>query len=166
MKPVRESLEDHLGSHQVAHVVYGTILGLALVVVLGQHPPRASVVIVWILATAVAVALAELFSEVVDVETSERRRVTRHQLVGMLDAAAAVAVGVAFPAVYFVFAAIGLVELDTAFTIATWSGVGLIGLYGYMASRLAGLSVAASLVRAALVALIGAALVTLKVVVH
>jgi len=38
---VRTSLEAHLGSRQVAKVVYGSIIGLSLVVVLDHDPPRA-----------------------------------------------------------------------------------------------------------------------------
>ena len=48
------------------------------------------------------------------------------------------AFGVAFPAVFFVLAALGAITIDTAFTIARWSGLGLIGFYGYVAGRLAG----------------------------
>lgn len=66
----------------------------------------------WLLGTAVAVALAELYSEVVGTETSERHRVTRHQLRHMFDDAAAVAFGVAFPAVFFLPAAVGVIRAE------------------------------------------------------
>lgn len=69
MPVMRASLEAHLGSRQVARVVYGSIIGLALVVALESKPPSAGVMVVWLLGTAVAVGLAEVFSEVVGVET-------------------------------------------------------------------------------------------------
>ena len=47
----------------------------------------------WLLISAVAVALAELYSEVVGAETSERHRVTSDQLSPMLASAGAVALG-------------------------------------------------------------------------
>ena len=34
----------------------------------------------------------------------------------------------------------GLFEIDTAFSIAKWTGLGLIGFYGYWAARFAGAS--------------------------
>jgi hypothetical protein len=163
---VHAGLESHLGSHQVARVVYGSIIGLALVVVLEAHPPSAALAICWMLATAVAVALAELFSDVVGVETRERHRVTRHQLARMTDDCVAVAFGVAFPALFFLLAALRVIELGTAFDLAKWSGLALIGFYGFWAARFAGASVAAALFRGAGVALVGGALIALKALIH
>jgi hypothetical protein len=163
---VRATLEAHLSSRQVARVVYGSIIGLVLIVVAEAHPPRTGVVIGWLLATAVAVALAELYSEIIGVETRERHRVTRTQVVGMLDDAGAVAFGVAFPMVFFVLAAFGVFELGTAFTIAKWSGLALIGFYGYWAARFSGAPVPRALLQGAVVALVGGALIALKVLLH
>jgi hypothetical protein len=64
--------------------------------------------------------------------------VTRQQLGPMLEDAGAVALGVGFPAVFFGMAVPGLVQLDIAFAVAKWTGLGLIGFYGYWAARLAG----------------------------
>jgi VIT1/CCC1 family predicted Fe2+/Mn2+ transporter len=163
---VRAALETHLQSRQVARVVYGSIIGLALVVAIQAHPPRTGVVVGWVFGTAIAVALAELYSEIVGVETRERHRVTRAQLADMLDDAGAVAFGVAFPDLFFLLAAMGVLELDTAFRIAKWSGLALIGCYGYWAARLSGAPVGRSLVRGGVVALIGAGLIALKALLH
>jgi len=163
---VRAALEAHLGSQQIARIVYGSIVGLTLVVALDDHPPSAGVMTAWLLLTALAVGLAELYSEVVGAETRERHRVTRHQLAHMLDGAAAVAFGVAFPAAFFVLSVVGLIGLETAFAVAKWGGLALIGFYGYWASRFSGASVVGALLRAALVAVIGAALVIVKALLH
>jgi len=163
---VRTAVEAHLGSRQVARVVYGAIIGLAFVVVIEAHPPRTGVVIGWLLGTAVAVALAELYSEVIGVETRERRRVGRAEVVEMLDDAGAVAFGVAFPDVFFILAALGVLQLDTAFAMAKWSGLGLIGFYGFWAARFAGAGVPRALLQGALVALVGGALIALKAFLH
>ena len=163
---MRTTLEQHLGSRQVGRVVYGSIIGMALVVTLDSHPPTASVMALWLLGTAVAVGLAEVYSEVVGAETSTRKPVRRSQLHPMLEDALAVGFGVSFPAVFFLLAALGVLSIETAFSIAKWSGLGLIGFYGYWAARFSGATRGGALVKAAMVALVGVGLIALKAVVH
>jgi hypothetical protein len=55
---VWSGLEDHLGSEQVSRVIYGAIIGMALIVVLEQHPPSPGVIAGTLIATGLAVALA------------------------------------------------------------------------------------------------------------
>lgn len=147
-------------------MVYGSIIGLALLVVVEAHPPRTGVVIGQFLGTAVAVALAEVYSDVIGVETRERHPVGRADIAGMLDDALAVAFGVAFPDVFFLLAALGVLDLDTAFTVAKWSGLALIGCYAYWAARFAGAGIVRALVRAAALSLVGVGLIALKVFLH
>src|SRR6185503_7631999 len=123
---------------QVSRVLYGSIIGLALVVALEAHPPKPEAVVATLLATAIAVGLAELYSDVVGTETRTRARVGRAQMAGMLDEVLAVAAGVAFPAMFFILAAFELIEDDTAFDLAKWSGLGLITAYAFAAARLTG----------------------------
>ena len=163
---MRRAIEAHLRTRPVARVIYGAIIGMAIVVSLEAHPPRAGVVAGTLLATAVAVGLAEVYSEVVGVETRSRRRVERGELRHILDDVAAVAFGSSFPAVFFLLAAAGVLEVHTAFTIAKWSGLGLISFYGFVAGRLAGAGVAASLVQALAVGVVGGVLIAFKVLVH
>jgi hypothetical protein len=163
---MRASLERHLGSRQVGKVVYGSIIGLALVVAIENHPPKPGVMAVWLLGTALAVGLAEIYSEVVGHETSTRQPVTRPDVRHMIDDAAAVAFGVAFPAVFFLLSAFGLMDVERAFTIAKWTGLGLIGFYGFWAARFAGAAPHRALFKGALVALVGAGLIALKALVH
>ena len=70
-------VEDHLRSNQVSRVIYGSIIGLALVVALEPDPPRPAVMIGTLAGTGVAVGLAELYSELVGTEVRTRRRVDR-----------------------------------------------------------------------------------------
>jgi VIT1/CCC1 family predicted Fe2+/Mn2+ transporter len=163
---VRATLESHLGSRQVARVVYGAIIGLTLIVAVEDHPPSAAVMAAWLVLTGVTVALAEVYSEVIGVETSERHRVTRHQLAHLLGQGWAVLLGVAFPAVFFLLAVVGVLELHTAFASARWSGLGLIGFYGYWAARFAGAPVPRAVAQAAAVATIGALVIAFKVLLH
>ena len=163
---VRRAVKAHLGSHQVARVIYGAIIGLALVVALEHHPPPPGVVVTTLLATAVAVGLAELYSEVLGTQARTRQRVGVADVPNLVHEVVAVTLGIAFPSVFFILAAFGVLEEDAAFTVAKWSGLALIAFYGFCAGRLTGASVPASLVRALLVGAIGGALIAVKALVH
>jgi hypothetical protein len=84
----------------------------------------------------------------------------------MGGSAAAVGFGVASPAVFFLISAVGLMTVGTAFTVAKWSGLGLVGFYGYWAARFSGATRYRALVKGVLVALVGAGLIVLKSLVH
>jgi hypothetical protein len=163
---LRRFVGAHLGSRQVSRVVYGSIIGLALVVALEAHPPPPAAVIASLLGTAVAVALAELYSELVGFETVRHRKAEATDLRGLSADIAAVGFGISFPALFFLLAATDAIQPETAFTCAKWTGLGLIGVYGYAGARLSGGGLAASLAQAAAVALIGGALIVLKSLVH
>ena len=84
----------------------------------------------------------------------------------LLADVAAVGFGIAFPAVFFVLAALDVMEIETAFASAKWTGLGLIGCYGFAAGRLAGNSVLSSLLQALAVGVIGGVLIALKALIH
>lgn len=166
IRRVRRAIRAHLGSRDVARVIYGSIIGLALVVALQHHPPSAATMMSILVGTALAVGLAEVYSEFVGTEARTRRPVDRTQLREMLADATAVTFGAGFPALFFALAAAHAVELDTAFGLAKWSGLGLICGYGFVAARLSGSSVGRSLVHAGILGVVGGALIALKALVH
>jgi hypothetical protein len=163
---VREFVVAHLRSRQVSRVIYGSIIGLAVVVVLESHPPSAGSGLASMLATAFAVGLAELYSDLIGEQLRTGRRIDRHAAVEELDAVAAVAFGVAFPGLFFLLAAIGLFSVDTAIDIAKWTGVGLITLYAFAGARVTGRPGHRALVEAIGIGLIGAVVIGLKALVH
>ena len=163
---VRKVVADHLGSRDVARVLYGSIVGLALVLVLQAHPPSATAAIGSLLGTALAVGLAELYSEIVASEARTRRPVDRQAMRAMALEALAVVFGAAFPAVFFVLAAAGLIDIGLAFTLSKWSGLALICGYGFLAARLSGGGIVRALVHAVAVGAVGGALIALKAIVH
>jgi hypothetical protein len=165
-RSLRTAVEDHLGSHDVSRVIYGSIVGLALVVALEHHPPGAGATAAAVVGAAVAVGLAEVYSDAVGEEARLRRRVTLAQLRTFAGDAGAVTFGAAFPAAFFVLAGLGAIELPTAFTLAKWSGLGLICGYGLLAARLAGAGWRRSILQAAAVGAVGGALIVLKALVH
>jgi hypothetical protein len=166
VRPLRRAIEAHLGSRDVARVIYGSIVGLALVVALGNHPPSAGTMAGFLVGTAVAVGLAEAYSEFVGTEARTRRAVEREQVREMLADAGAVMLGAGFPAVFFVVAATGAIDIDLAFSLAKWSGLGLICAYGFLAARLSGARLAGALMHAAVVGAVGGALIALKALMH
>ena len=163
---MRPSLEEHLGSRDVARIIYGSIIGLALVVALQAHPPAAAKTAGALVGTAIAVGLAEVYAELVGIEARTRRPIRFANLREVAGDALSVAFGAAFPAVFFVLAAIGVIERGTAYTLAKWSGVGLICLYGFLAARLAGARMSRAIIQAVLVGLIGVGVVSLKSLTH
>ena len=62
--------------------------------------------------------------------------------------------------------AAGVLEDDTAFTVAKWSGLGLISFYGFVAGRLSGAGLGVSMLQALAVGVIGGALIAFKALVH
>src|SRR4029079_18313666 len=129
------------------------------------HPPKAGVVIASLLGTTVAVCLAELYSETLGTEGRTRRRVDPEHRRAIWADAVAVAFRISFPTIFFLLAAAGAIDLNTAFDLAKCSGLGLIGLYGFAAARLAGEGLALALVKGTGAALIGGFLIALKAIV-
>jgi hypothetical protein len=156
---------DHLGSSQLSRLIYGAVIGLALVVALEGDEPGPAVMAATLVGTGVAVGLTEVYSEVVGTEVGTRRRVDRTRFREIAANAVAVTFGVSFPAVFFVLAAAGAMETDTAFEVAKWSGLPLTGFYGLCAARLRGEGWPAALFQAAAVALIGGFLIAFKALV-
>jgi len=156
----------HLRSGQVSKIVYGSIIGLALVLTLEAHPSTPGVVIGSLVATGFAVGLAELYSEVIGAHTKKGLGEEHAATAEVVEETAAVIIGVSFPAVFFVGSAIGLWELDTAFQLAKWTGLGLIAGYGYLAARLSGAGVPRALLQASGVAIIAALLIAFKAILH
>lgn len=162
----RSGLAAHLRSGQVSRVVYGSIIGLALVLTLEAHPTTPMVAVGTLVATGLAVGLAELYSEVVGARVQAGAGGHTEPLGTVLTDTVAVAFGIAFPSVFFVAAEIGFVDEDAAFTLAKWTGLGLIAAYGYLAARLSGKRAAGAVLQASGVAGIAAVLIAFKALLH
>jgi hypothetical protein len=163
---LRERIGSHLRSGQVSRVVYGSIIGLSLVLALQSHPEDVLTVVGTLLATAVAVALAELYSELLGARARAGLGEETEPVRTIATDSMAVAFGIAFPSVFFLAVPLGLVDFDTAFALAKWTGLGLIAGYGYVAARLSGMGTARALVQAAGVAVIAGVLILVKALLH
>ena len=163
---LRGTIDAHLGSRDVARVIYGAIIGLALVVALEDHPPAPGAMAATVAGAALAVGLAEAYSEVVGAEARTRTKVHGASLRVLIMDGAAVTFGASFPALFFVLAAAGVMDTDLAFTLSKWTGLGLISAYGFLAARLSGSGLGGALVHAAAVGGLAGALIALKALVH
>jgi VIT1/CCC1 family predicted Fe2+/Mn2+ transporter len=160
------SYDGRTQSQLVSKLLYGSIIVLALEVALEDHPPAPRDMVASVVGTALAVTLAELYSDVIGLEIGRRRRVQRDELGRILRKVSAVALGAAAPVVWFALAWAGVLGLGTAFTLAKWTGMGLIGCFGFLAGRLAGNGVARSLLQAGALLLVAAGIVFVKALFH
>jgi hypothetical protein len=163
---LRRAIAAHLTSRDVARVIYGAVIGLALVVALEAHPPTAGEAAAAVLGAAAAVGFAEIYSELLATETRSRRVPGAPQVRAVVTDAAAVVFGAAFPAIFFVLAALDVIGLSTAFTLSKWTGLGLLCAYGFAAGRMSGSGVGGAVLHAAAVGAIGGVLILLKALVH
>ena len=85
-----------------------------------------------------AVALAELYSEVVGFAAIERKKVSREELRTSRATSPPFSSGSPSPWCFFLLAAVGVLDDETAFEVVKWAGLGLIGLYGFAGARLSG----------------------------
>lgn len=155
-------LRHHVTEGHAGNVVYGSIVVLALVLVLDHEHATARTAIVSIIGAVLVVAIAEAYAETLQTMISGH-----HELRGSdrLEIGAGIAVhGVAaiMPITFFVLSALGAMKLETAYTTARWFGVGVLGLYAFGAYRAAGMTVTRSLVAGGVLTAIGIVLVLLK----
>ena len=163
---MHRALANHIQSGDVTRVIYGTIIGLALIVALEAHPPTLTQTIAAVGGTAIAVGLAEIYSEVVGAEARTREPVHWPAVRYATREAGAVVFGAGFPVVFFVLAGAGAFQPSTAFTISKWTGLGLILGYGYVAGRLSGSTPVRATIHALALGAIGGALILLKALLH
>jgi hypothetical protein len=163
---LKSAVASHLTSHDVARVIYGAIIGLALVVALEAHPPTAGQATGAVLGAAIAVGLAEIYSQLIGTEARTRRPIERRQVREVAGDAVPVVFGAGFPAIFFVLATTGVIGTTLAFTLSKWTGLALICAYGFVAGRLSGSGVGGALLHSAAVGAIGGVLILLKALVH
>ena len=116
--------------------------------------------------TGLAVGLAELYSEFLGTEVSTRRRFDRARCRELTANLVALICGASVPAIFFLLAAAGAMQIETAFEVAKWCGLPLAAFYGLCAARLRGEGWPATIFQAVVVALIGGLLIVFKALLH
>jgi hypothetical protein len=135
---------------------------LAVLVAEQDTSIEASEVIGSVVGVAVVTALAELYADYIGGTIRAGRHPTEAERGVALRNIAAGFLTAILPVVYFILAEAEVMELDSAFDAAIWTGVGVLGLYAVVANRLAGFSLWRSLLVGTGFTLLGASLVALK----
>ena len=160
-------LEQHLGSRQVAKVVYGSIIGLALVVALEAHPPAPGVMAVWLRRHGRRGRPRRGLQRGRGRRDPHRQPVTRRRAGATWSRTPSrSAFGVAFPAVFFVALGHGPVRDRHGVHDRQVDRPGADRLLRVLGGPVRGASPHRALLKGALVALIGAGLILLKSLVH
>jgi hypothetical protein len=144
------------------HAVYGSIIVVAAVTGLDEAQADARECLLAVFGVALAVALSEIYADVIGTTIKQSRHPNRHEwgeIAGNVVFGFAAAM---VPAVFFVLAELGVLSLKHALTIAEWTGVGVIWLYAFVAARGTNMSLARSIVWSLTLTACGVGLVELK----
>jgi hypothetical protein len=151
---------------RAARAVYGSIIALAVIVVLDDGHSEADEVIIAVIGATVGAMLAETYADyIADVirrgrhlHLREARQAFTDSVLGMLAAWLTL--------LPFVAVEVGVIETSTAFSLATWFGLGVIGLYTLVANHRAGIPFGTSLWVTGLMLALGLALIAVKSTTH
>jgi hypothetical protein len=147
---------------RASHAVYGSIVVLAVVTGLDEASASAREAFVGTIGAAIAVALSEIYADMIAATIRDRRPPSRgewHEFV--IDMCFGFGAA-CFPAFFFVLAWSGAIGLTNAFTVAEWSGIVVLWVYVLVAARAAGLGTVRALLWAGGLTACGIGLVELK----
>jgi hypothetical protein len=153
-------------AQRAARAVYGSIIALAVIVVLDEASAEADEVIAAVIGSVIAATLAEQYAEYIAHVIRERRHLTRPEIVQQAKDGAAGALAALAALFPFLAVEVDLIELPTAYEIAPWLGLGVIGFYSLLANREAGLRGGTNVAVTAVALAIGASLIVIKTVTH
>ena len=147
------------------HAVYGSVIVLAVIVALDGTDVRPREVLASVLGAAIATVLAELYADYLAATIRAGRRPSAAERRERIGNAALGLLAAVLPAIFFLLAMLGAIELEAAFAAATWTGVGVVGFYAFVANRISGAGIGYSLAIGAAFTALGAVLVLLKALV-
>ena len=163
-RDVAECLPDRERGDRAAHAIYALIVVLAVIIAEADTGISAREAIGSAVGAAVVTATAELYADYIGAMIGGRRHLTERERSFEIRTITAGFVTALLPVTFFILAAAGAIDLESAFDAAIWTGVGLLGAYAVVANRVAGLPLGRSLLIGAGFAALGALLVLLKVV--
>ncbi len=153
-------------AQRAARAVYGSIIALAVIVVLDKGGAEADEVIAAVIGSVIAATLAEQYAEYIAHVIRECRHLTRPEIVLQAKDGAAGALAALVPILPFLAVQFNWIETPTAYEIAPWLGLGVIGFYSLVANREAGLRGGTNLAVTAVAVAIGVTLIVIKTITH
>jgi hypothetical protein len=163
---VRRFIDPRHQGERARHAVYDLVVLLSVMVALQHDSTSPSRIVVYLGLTLLGVAFAEVYAGFVARRLTERRTLTRAEHVELLDEVLGGIVLASLPLVWVVLGAVGAIGRERALALASWTGLVLLGLYGTLGARAAGLSMARSVSWGIAVTTVGAVLVTAKSFLH
>jgi hypothetical protein len=151
---------------RAARAVYGTIVALAVIVVLDDGQTEADEVIVAVLGATIAASMAETYADYLAAVIRQRRHLTRDELRQAATDSALGTLAALLTLLPFVAVELGLIETQTAFDLASWIGLGLIGAYSLLANRIAGIPLSRGVLTTSVMIGVGLVLIALKSLTH
>lgn len=150
-----------LGSRDVTHGIYIEIALLAVILALEGKRTSDRDIVTAVFGALVAVVLAELYAHYIGSMIGSARRPPRAELGAFVRSTAGGLVSTVPPVFVLMLGVVGVIGLDTGFTLAKWIGIAIIAGFAFFANRRAGLSSRRSVHAAACFALVGLGLVLL-----
>ncbi len=147
----------------MAKTVKGMFVALALVVAL-EHDPDPIVTLLALVGAVVAFTAGELYDATIEAQIMRRRRLEAGELRRTTVEQSFIGVGGLPTMVVVILSSAGLYSSATADTVAVWVGVATLAGLGFLTGRIARQSWPRCVLYAAESALIGLAIVVLKVV--
>jgi hypothetical protein len=151
---------------RAARAVYGTIIALAVIVVLDDGQTEADEAIVAVLGATIAASMAETYADYLAAVIRQRRHMSFAEIRQAATDSALGTLAALVTLLPFVLVELGWIETQTAFDIAPWVGLALIGGYSLFANRVAGLPTRRSVLITASMLAIGLVLIVLKSLAH
>lgn len=153
-------------SHGINGLLHGTIFVLAILLVLGEHPPGHLRVIITVALTVLATALAGGYAEFIEAQIHERRQLVEVEREKVNQHVGSVLVTAIPPIGIFALSWLGFFGIQAAFTLSQWVSVALFGACGYLSRRVIGSSMTEGAVGALIAVIVGGAIVWLKTLAH
>ena len=150
-----------LGLH-ADRAIYVLIAVLAVTVALEDTNTDSGHALAAVAGTAVALTLAEIFAGRIGTSLREHRRPSDDERRAELHAALTGLAVSTLPTFFLLLAVLDVMELHRAFTVAQWTGFGVIGAYTYLAARASGNSQLRSMLGGLGMLLVGGALILLN----
>lgn len=168
--PVADALAASGWSRMVARIhparpVYGSIIVLASVMGIDEADATAGQSLFAVLATLVAIVLAEAYADLVGVAIHERRRLRGADVRAITINMVGAGVAAVPPVIAFTLAALDVISLHLAGVASIWFLVGVLFLAGFLAARAAGARPVERWLLGGILLAVGLVLVFIKVVV-